>query len=238
MRRFAAVPVLALAVAVACDKRPTSPDRAQPEVAGPSFQVVPQQVPSDQPCMGTLPPGTYQNVFVPPGQFCFLFNSTLTGNLKAEAGSLGLSTFNNTIAGSIQADKVVQFVSLFLDRVGGNVDIADGTGFFYGVFNLTLSTGNIQVIKNRNQVSIQANQVLGGNIKVEDNIITSFMSVFGNNVRQNIQVFKNTGSGFKSVQFNTAGETITCAENTPPFIGNPNFAPKLERQCGVPPTPF
>jgi hypothetical protein len=236
MRRFAAVPVLALAFAVACDKRPTSPDRAQPEVAGrASFQVVPQQ--SDQPCMGSLPPGTYDNVIVPPGQFCFISNSTIRGNLKALPGSLGLNTFNNTIAGSVQADKVLQFVNLVFDRVGGNVDINDGTGFFYAAQVLTLSSGNITVIKNTNQVVVNGNRV-AGNIKVEDNRNLFFMLVQGNNVRENIQVFKNTGTGFKTVSFNTAGESVQCKENQQPFFGNPNFAPVLEGQCGVPPTPF
>jgi hypothetical protein len=237
MRRFTTVPVLALAFAVACDKRPTSPDRAQPEVGGPSLQVTPQQVPSDQQCVG-LPPGTYHNVFVPPGAFCLLFNSTLTGNLKAEAGSRGLNTFNNIINGSIQADKVELFVFLFQDRVGGNVDIADGPGFFYGGSSLTVPQGNIHIIKNSNLVFANAN-IVGGNIKIEDNInVDVGMFVFANNVRQNLQVFKNTGTGPKFVQSNTAGESVQCKENQPPFVGSPNFAPKLEDQCGEPPTPF
>jgi hypothetical protein len=241
MRRFATVPVLALAFAVACDKRPTSPDRAQPAVGGrPSYQVVPQQGPSDQSCVGTLPPGTYQNVFVPPGASCFLSNSTLTGNLVALPGSKELTTQNNRIAGSIQADSVVNAVSLFQDEVGGNVEISDGPGSFYGALNLTLSQGNIHLIKNSGSLFVRGNRLLGGNLKVEDNAVFFIMFVFENDVRQNIQVFKNVnfGPGFKNVTFNTAGESVQCKENAPPFIGTPNVAPKLEGQCAVPPTPF
>jgi hypothetical protein len=240
MRRFAALPALGLAFAVACEAVSTAPKRLGPDAAGPSFNGAP----SDQPCVGTLPPGTYQNVFVPRGASCVLSNSTLTGNLEALEGSLSLITSDNRIAGNIQADKVVEGVRLLRDEVGGDVNIVEGRGSFYLVLGLTLSKGNINVIKSNNNIQIHLNRVLNGNIKAEDNTANLFFSVQANMVFDpvrrtggNVQVFKNTGTGPKLILNNTARENVQCKENVPLLIGTPNFTiqGKVEDQCAPAP---
>jgi hypothetical protein len=98
-----------------------------------------------------------------------------------------------------------------------------------------VQVGNIQVEKMIGSVLIRRSSIVGeGNIKVEDNFIPpgEFLAVdFNNVVAQNLQVFKNTGAGPKNVSTNTAGESIQCFENNPPFFGGPNTAPKKEGQC-------
>src|SRR5688572_26677433 len=124
MRRFAAVPVLAFGLAVACESV-TAPDPYQRQVGGPRFEQSPAG-PSDRECIGTLPPGTYQNVIVPPGQTCTISNSRMTGNITALAGSRLFST-NNTVEGNIQADKARR-VDIRLGTVGGGISIVEGPG--------------------------------------------------------------------------------------------------------------
>jgi hypothetical protein len=237
MRRITAVPALAVLFAAACGETTTGP--VEPKDVKPLLQ----STDSDFHCIGTNT-GTFQNVIVPSGTFCFLFNSTLTGNLKILPRA-EVTTFNNTIAGDIQADKAL-FVDLVGDHVGGNIEIVDGdptgssqAGFLdYRVLGATVSDGNIHVIKNQGSVFVQNNILVKGNIKVEDNLNLDQLIVHNNQVPQNIQVFKNKGAGPKVVFFNIAGQAVQCFENDPPFTGVPNTAPTLEGQCGVPPTPF
>jgi hypothetical protein len=234
MKRITAVPLTMLFV-VACSETTTGP--IHPNETEPSFQTTD----SDFHCIGTNT-GTFQNVIVPSGAFCFLFNSTLTGNLKILPGS-EVTSFNNTIAGDIQADKAL-FVDIIFDRVGGNIEIADGNpegssqaGFLdYRVFGATVANGNIHIIKNQGNIFILQNILSKGNLKVEDNLNIIDLIVQNNQVPRNIQVFKNKGAGPKTVNFNIAGQAIQCFENDPLFTGAPNTAPTLEGQCGVPPT--
>jgi hypothetical protein len=210
----------------------------RPKDIGPSFQ----SSDSDVECHGGLT-GTFQNVIVTSGSFCFLFNSTLTGNLKILPGGQ-VTTTNNTIAGDIQADKAL-FVDLIRDRVGGNIEIFEGPGrdpFMFGfldyrVREATVLEGNIHVMKNQGNVFVEQNTLVKGNIQVEDNFNLFQLIVEHNQVPRNIQAYKNMGSGPKVVRFNIAGQSVQCFENQPVFAGFPNTAPNLEGQCGVTPSP-
>ena len=236
MHPRSALPALALALATACDSTTTGPNRVRPDAVAPSFQS--EGVPSETDCVGFLS-GTFQNVVVPPGATCFLVRSTVTGNVKALEGAR-LTTSANEIAGNIEIEKA-GFANLVFDVVGGNVIMVDGIAVDeappsdYRVNRLTLTQGNLYVIKNRGDVSIRFNRLLKGNMKIEDNVVVTFLAVTNNEVAQNLQVFKNTGPGSKTVRANVAGESIQCWENAPPFFAELNSAPKLEGQCAVPP---
>jgi hypothetical protein len=79
------------------------------------------------------------------------------------------------------------------------------------------------------------NVLAKGSIKVEANTIGDFvgdaLGVDDNRVGQNLQVFKNTGPGNKTVNRNTSGGDLQCSENSPPFNGRGNTFPKEEGQC-------
>lgn len=194
MRRLAAVPVLGLAFAVACETSTTSPNRIGPDAAVPSFQ----QGPSDQPCVGVLPPGTYQNVFVPAGATCTLNNSVLTGNLRALEGSRLNASFN-TIAGNVEGLRAAR-LDLRFGTVGGNVEIKEGAGdpttsLDYLVFMVTLDEGNVHAIKNSGgHVFVDLNLLRRGNINVEDNSNLVRLDVFNNRLDAgNVHAVKNSG---------------------------------------------
>jgi hypothetical protein len=199
---------------------------------------------SDTPCVGLLT-GTFDNVVVPPGATCFLTNSTVAGNVKALENSRLFIT-SSTVFGNVNGDKA-DTVRVSDSTVRQDISIKEGgpgPGFSGTIIcRTTVQEGNIQVERMVGEVVIghpticgaPLNSVLKGNIKVQDNVITAGGGFFGlrvgNNVAQNLQVVRNTDAGLKTVSGNTAGESIQCFENTPPFVGGPNTAPNKEGQC-------
>jgi hypothetical protein len=69
-----------------------------------------------------------------------------------------------------------------------------------------------------------------GNLKIEENI-PSVLDIGPNSIAQNMQVFKNRGTGPKAIANNTVGQNLQCFENQAPFVGGPNTAQKAEGQC-------
>jgi hypothetical protein len=201
---------------------------------------------SDFMCVGVFVAGVFDDVLVPPGALCIILNSVVKGNIKALQDAL-LAVNNTQVGGSIYGDKA-DAVQLNNNLVLGNIEIAEGGPHIQfseaTVCGTTLPNGNIKVIKVNGTVALSpaffcgaVNVVTKGNVIVEDNLINPFgffvkqLDVRNNSVAQNLQVFKNVGTNPKTVQNNNAGESIQCTENSPPFVGGPNTAPKKEGQC-------
>jgi hypothetical protein len=199
----------------------------------------------DARCVGTLPPGVYQNVTVPEGQTCDLTNSTVRGNVKALENSK-LFAADNIVLGNIEGDKA-EVMDLRRNTVGGNIDIKEGETNDpeddVQVFANILPNGDIKVEKMTGEIEVGvtripafANIVPKGNIFVQENLPVAGpegLEVSTNSVGENLQVFKNRGDAPKIVQNNTVGENLQCFENDPPFVGGPNIAQKAEGQCFV-----
>jgi hypothetical protein len=206
----------------------------------------PAQAGSDFPCVGTVVGGVYENVVVPEGGFCNIRNAQIRGNLKALSGSTLFVSGGNTIQGNVEGDHA-QRVDIFHRAPSPTPNIIYGNGVIVAdpqttfVCGALLPNGNIVVVKSRGGVlsiggagcggSGEGNTVERGNIKVEDNIINGLFEVARNHAGQNLQVYKTTGTATKRVQNNTAGESVQCFDNAAPFVGGPNFAPKVEGQC-------
>jgi hypothetical protein len=205
----------------------------------------PTALADDFQCIGIVTLGTFDNVVVPPGASCDISNSNIRGNIKALADSTLFVSGNNRIGGNVEGDKA-RDVEIF--NRGGPPNIIQGNGVIVEdsietfICGAVLPKGNIIVVKNRGGLLGiggpfctvffgGGNTLQGGNIKVEDNVITGSFEVSDNSVAQNLQVFKNTGSANKRVANNSVGESVQCFDNTAPFIGGPNFAPKREGQC-------
>jgi hypothetical protein len=190
------------------------------------------------------------NIKLLPGASFFGDSNTVHGNIEGDkAVSVDIVDFSFTPAASV--------VHGSIQVKEGNVPTGPpptGTAAFVRVCGTLLPGGNIQVEKFGPSGVVfvggatfcpallgGGNTLPKGSIKVEENGITviSFGSPFfglgleigGNVVGQNLQVFKNTGPGTKVVAGNTVGESIQCKENSPPFVGGPNTAPKIEDQC-------
>lgn len=234
--RFAfAAPALAAALVLgACQESPTRP--LAPEL-GPSLEVTSEADPF--PCVGVAPPGTYDNVVVPPGAQCTLNGSTIRGTVKAlEDSRLFMNT--DIVHGNVEG-YVASAVILQNSTVYGNVHIIEGHDPVVQsavVFRNILPNGNIQVEKGRFPFGdwvVSRNTLQKGNIKVEAN-----QSIFGgftrfNDVAQDVQVFKNTEDAI-FVEFNVIGENLQCNENVVAiFSGQPNVVGgNAEDQCAGP----
>jgi hypothetical protein len=207
--------------------------------------AAPTAAANDFQCTTVVTLGTFDNVVVPQGAFCDISNSQVQGNIKALAGSRLWVSGGNRIGGSVEGDKAAD-VEIF--NRGGPSNVIHGNGVIVedslatAVCGAVLPNGDISIIKNRGFFLAiggspctaffgGGNTVQKGNIKVEDSVITSTFEVSDNRVAQNVQVFKNSGAATKRVMNNTAGESVQCFDNVPPFIGGPNFAPKREGQC-------
>lgn len=169
----------------------------------------------------------------------------LRGDVKVGENST-LDVLDSTILGNVVGDKArnVQVVS---STVGKNIVHKESTGPVVFICGTTVEEGNIEIEKLQSIfVTVGdeefcsgfggGNLVLKGNIKVsENNLISAIIGgirVDQNSVPEgNIQVFKNTGEGPKTVQNNVVGKNLQCFENSPPFVGGPNFAQKAEGQC-------
>ena len=187
----------------------------------------------DVECVGFFPPGTYGNVTVPPGQFCFLRNSVVTGNVKALQDSRLLMD-EDEVHGNVEGDKA-DLVGVFASTVGGSI-IAKEAVAEDAVVQIERNKvrGNIIVEKLAGAfLIVDQNTIEAGNIQVTENKINQWFFVRVNNVAQDIQVFKNTGpaTGLKHVVGNIASQSIQCFENDAPFVGGPNEAPRKEGQC-------
>jgi hypothetical protein len=209
MRLLPALPIIALSFATACDNTTTAPDANQ---LRPSFQ----EGPSDQECVGFLPSGTYQNVFVPPGQSCTMFFTTVRGNLKVLEGS-SLNATGNTVQGSVQADKS-SFVRFERGFVGGSIqvkELARTELFPFAFVDIRDNTvmGNIQIQKNVMDNAASAvlnNRVVTGGVKIEDNTFANLFVI--NSGGQSLQIFNNTGS--LDVFENRVGQNLEIFKNT------------------------
>jgi hypothetical protein len=205
----------------------------------------------ETPCVGALPPGTYEDVVVPEGATCTMNNAIVEGNIKALENSR-LSINNSMIKGNVEVDKGDQ-LEVFNSTVRENILVEGGSDpageFSAAVCGSTVQDGNIQIVKWRGRVNLgggnapflcsgvaatPGNRVQGGNIRVEDSLFTGepldttgppFKELFiqNNTVEENVQVFKNGGEGGKVVNNNAINKgTIYCKENDEPFVGAPN----------------
>jgi hypothetical protein len=207
----------------------------------------------DTVCTGVVT-GVHDNVVVPDGAVCILTGAQVKGNVLVKTEGTLMSRAS-TIVGNVQGPQVRQILLQFQTQVGGDVHIKGANPGTLNGFDINVRVGgDAQLEENQGRVFVDAAFVegdlevrknitqgllevefntVGGNIKVEDNVIQSpsSMSVLGNRVTGNLQVFKNTGTGPKQVVSNTVRENLQCFENDPLFIGGPNAAQKREGQC-------
>jgi hypothetical protein len=190
-------------------------------------------------CVGTLPPGTYQNVTVPEGESCVLENSIVLGSVTAREDSR-LTLFNVRVEENVhglKADVVSVFAFPFgAGSVGGNIHVhgADSPNALFSVFinNLDVTRGNIHVeMNNAGGIGVINNTVALGNILIQNNAAVFFNTIRDNRIAQNLVVIGNSGPAPKTVQNNFLPGKVLCFGNDEPFIGGPNFAQSSEGQC-------
>lgn len=209
-----------------------------------TLTAAPSAASNDALCVGVVTAGSFDNVVVPEGAVCDISNSQIRGNIKALRNSTLFVSGGNTIGGNVEGDKA-RDVEIFNrgiapNTIHGNGVIVEDTIETF-VCGAILPKGDIILIKNQgggggiggpNCAGFGGgNRVDQGNIKVEDSLETIALDVSDNRVGQNLQFFKNRGTATKRVMNNIVGESVQCFDNTAPFVGGPNTAPKREGQC-------
>jgi hypothetical protein len=152
--------------------------------------AAPTAVADETSCVGALPPGTYEDIVVPPGQFCFLQDSQVRGNVvvRREAFLFGQ---RNTVQGNVTGVEEEGSISLFdRNRVLGNVSAVDDA--FLNVLDSWVD-GNVE--GDKALVVDVLRSVVGGNITAREGT-GGFARVCGTVVENgNIQVTKLSDSG-------------------------------------------
>jgi hypothetical protein len=191
------------------------------------------------------------NVLAKPESGLFIDPGTnIRGSVEAKQGAQ-TGSFQATIGGSYKCDHCF-FQDVEETHVGGNVDItgADEGDFITGSqiggnlqiqessaagisefrVNGTTIGGDLKFEKNSGPTDISNNRI-DGDLQVFENALFEDGLFNDNQAGGNLQVFKNSGPGLKSVSGNTVREDVQCKENHPPFVGGPNAARKSEEQC-------
>jgi hypothetical protein len=208
--------------------------------------------------VGVLTGGPYDRVEVPPGALCFMsgaivlgsvivredatatiVGNTIGGNIDVRQNALA-ETNTNTVGGNVMGHKP-RHVHVHAGSVRGNIHVIDIEGVGTALwFDFVTMSGNIQLQKGRvGGLVVESNTIETGNIRVEGIVATDpvMWSVRGNQVAQNLQVFRNRGPHPKTVTFNVVRGHVQCFDNDPPFLGGPNTASKAQGQCTAIPLP-
>lgn len=155
-------------------------------------------------CVGTLPPGTYNNVTVPKNATCDLDGTNvILGNVVAQAGSI-LRIHGTHIGGNLQ------------DQHGANL-----------VVNGATIGGSVQVAHVTGGAGI-ADTIVGGDGQVFNNTAGIF-TISSNHFGGNLQVNNNTGD--VTVEGNVIENNLDCQNNQPPPASGVNIAKHYGGQC-------
>jgi hypothetical protein len=116
--------------------------------------------------VGALPPGTYENVRVPPGASCRIGPGTIvTGNVIGLENSLLIVQLGSTVGGNVEVGRGGRITVLNNTTVEGNVKGSEA--FFVQVDLFSTVGGNVQADKTRILVLSRFSTV-GGNIKATE----------------------------------------------------------------------
>ena len=186
-------------------------------------------------CVGTLPPGTYQNITVPREAVCVVENSAVLGNVTAKEGSR-ITLSNVRVGKSVHGLKAAAVHVFGGGSVGENIHIhgADSPNEIYSVFinGTEVTRGDIQIESNNaGGIGVLNNSVVAGSILVSDNDAVHFNTIQDNRVGQHVIVTDNRGPGPKTVNNNFLSGKVSCFRNDGPFVGGPNFAQSSEGDC-------
>jgi hypothetical protein len=134
---------------------------------------------------GDILTGTYNNVTVVPGNFCFVFGATVLGNVQAN-GAQQIGIDNSAVHGDVQANGVTQNGWVCGSTIGGNVAVGNASqsgsepgSWFIG--DASWCTPQFDPIPGN---------YIGGNLTFQNNASGGFIS--NNDIEGNLQCGNNS----------------------------------------------
>ena len=156
-------------------------------------------------CRGTLGATTVDNLRVPQDATCKLNGTKVEGTVKVESGAK-LYAEGIRVIGNVQSEGF-EVVSLRSgSRVGGSVQLENGSSGGTGKVISTRVNGDLQFFSNKARMVARSNTILA-----------------------NFQAESNTGG--LVIRNNTISENLQCKQNNPPPTGGGNTAGDKEDQC-------
>jgi cytoskeletal protein CcmA (bactofilin family) len=156
----------------------------------------------DRVCTGTISSGTLDNVIVSSGNCVLTGSVVVNGNVKQTGGNLKIDG----------------------RPIGGNVQ-AEGGGFTKVVNDATIE-GDVQIKKTTGLAQVRGSDI-DGDVQVEEKRRGS-IEIVSNDVREDVQVWKNTGLTSILIKNNDIGGNLQCKENTPNPTVSGNTASDIE----------
>lgn len=142
----------------------------------------------DKRCTTTLTRGTFENVIVPWGECVLTGSVVVKGNIKQTGGSLVVDGI--PVGGNVQAEG-----GRYTKVLGANVE------------------GDVQIKKTKGLAQVAWSEI-DGDVQVEEKK-NGNIRIVGNDVREDVQVWKNTGGTLILIKNNDIGGNLQCKENTP-----------------------
>ena len=156
--------------------------------------------------------GTYDNLVVPEGTWCFALGVTIRGNVLVSGPGSKLNVGNDvfgsggpsTIDGNAEASRGAH-MNVFLSTIDGNYS-CDGCLYFGSIENQI--GGNVQAIRAQTGVDVW-DSVIAGNLRLTRNF------------------------GPVNVIDNIIGGSLECTKNRPTATSSGNFADTYGGECGA-----
>jgi hypothetical protein len=154
--------------------------------------------------------GTYENLVVPEGTWCFALGVTVHGNVLVSGVGSKLNMGNNvfgsgepsTIHGNAEVRRGAH-MNVFLSLIGGSYS-CDGCLYFGSIANEI--GGNVQAVRSQTGVDVWESAI-GGNLQVSRN------------------------AGPVNVFDNLVGGNLECTRNRPPAVSSGNIADTYVGEC-------
>jgi hypothetical protein len=138
----------------------------------------------------------------------------ITGNVQASYSKLVDLTQATSVGGDVQGKRTVSMVVRGNTRVGGNVQLVEGSAANNVdalLVQNSIVTGNVQAEKSSGRFQVLGNTI-NGSLQFVENRRGSY-SLLDNTVKADLQFFKNKGSG--KIIGNQVGGNLQSKENTP-----------------------
>jgi hypothetical protein len=156
--------------------------------------------------------GTYDNLVVPPGTWCFALGVTVHGNVHVSGPGSKLNIGNDvfgsgdpsTIGGNAETRRGAH-MNIFLSIIRGNYS-CDGCLYFGSIGNEI--GGNVQAVRSQTGIDVWESAIGG-----------------------NVQLSKNAGP--INVIDNSIGGNLECTRNRPAATSSGNTAAAYEGECSI-----